>query len=468
VEFESAFGKTRNLGALFRNRADDLSCFLLQVGGVALKSKLERARIQAGRRCRQIRDLWQLEGLAGIAKHTRRFAAERLAPKSVVMPVNRADVIAADLSRQFPSVIPEIISGEPLLINWVTSSPSAGSGGHTTLFRILRYLEEHGYRNRVYLYEVYGGDHNYYRSIIRDYYGFHGPVRKVDDGMEDAHIVFATGWPSAYPVFNSSCAGKRFYFVQDFEPYFHAVGSLSALAENTYRMGFHAITAGKWLAVRLREEFGMPADSFDFGCDTAAYYHMHDVKRSGIVFYARPEADRRGFEIGLMAMEIFAARHPEIDLHFYGDKIDGLPFRFFNHGRIKPEQLNDIYNRCYGGLSLSLTNVSLVPHEMLAAGCIPVVNEAVQNRIVLNNPFVRYAQLYPHALAAELEAVVAARDFNSISQAAAQSVSRTTWEDAGATVDRVLRRALQEGIHTLAERPLRREIRDAHDEAVAL
>jgi O-antigen biosynthesis protein len=256
-----------------------------------------------------------------------------------------------------------------------------------------------------------------------------------------AHAAVTTSWPTAYPVFNFACAGKRFYFVQDFEPLFYPTGSLSFLAENTYRMGFHAITAGRWLAQKLSAEFGMSADSFEFGCDTSRYYRLPDTPRSGVVFYARPEAARRGFELGIMAIEMFAAAHPEID-HFYGEKMGRLPFRFIDHGRIAPEELNSIYNRCYAGLSLSLTNVSLVPHDMLAAGCIPVVNDAVHNRIVLDNSFVRYAEAYPKALASELDAVVTGGNFDSMSKAAAASVRLTTWDAAGATVDTIFRRVL--------------------------
>jgi glycosyltransferase involved in cell wall biosynthesis len=265
--------------------------------------------------------------------------------------------------------------------------------------------------------------------------------------MEDAHAVFATAWPTAYPVFNSPCKGKRFYFVQDYEPHFHPVGALSLLAENTYHMGFHAITAGRWLAVKLREECNSPADSFEFGCDTSVYRIRESSQRTGLVFYARPEAPRRGFELGMMAMETFAARNPSIDMHFYGERMGKLPFSVIDHGRVNPERLNEIYNKCFAGLSLSLTNVSLVPHEMLAAGCIPVVNEARQNRIVLDNPFIRYAQPYPEALAAALEEVVQDPDFNSLSRSAAASVRGVTWSDAGATVDGIVRSALENEVN---------------------
>ncbi len=320
-----------------------------------MNNAIRSTQIQIGRRYRQLRQLWMAKGTRGVTYRIRTAVAEYLLPNEVALPVDRDDVLAADLSQAFRAAVPEIKSGEPLLINWVMI-PAGPSGGYTTIFRMIRYLEAHGYRNRVYFYNIFGADHEYYESFVRTFYGFHGQVSRLDNGMEDAHAVIATAWSTAYPVVNSRCAGKRFYFVHDYEPYFHPVGAVSLLAGNTYRMGFHAITAGKWLSQKLRAEFGMAANSFEFGCDTAIYHLAHNTKRSGIVFYARPEAARRGFELGLMAMEIFAARRPDIDLHFYGDTIGKLPFRIINHGRVQPEKLNQIYNQCYAGLSLSLTN----------------------------------------------------------------------------------------------------------------
>jgi hypothetical protein len=404
--------------------------------------KLQVAQKQFGRRFRQICELSRQGGVRILADKLRTALSERLVPKGTYLPVRPADVMEADLSRSPQSTMLPIDSGQALLVNWITTPPSAGSGGHTTLFRIVRYLESHGYRNRIYFYDVFHGDHEYHKSIVRDYFGFHGLVADVSDGMDDAHIVMATGWPTAYPAFNSKCAGKRCYFVQDYEPFFHPTGAASLLAENTYRMGFHGITAGKWLARKLSDEFGMSADVFEFGCDTSSYSRLERSNRAGLVFYARPEAARRGFELGLMALEVFAARRPEITLHFYGELMGSLPFKFVNHGRVTPKVLNEIYNSCYAGLSLSLTNVSLVPHEMLAAGCIPIVNEGMQNRVVLNNPFVRYAAPFPQALASALESVVMDPDFESLSAAAAGSVKGISWNDAGAKVDQILRRVL--------------------------
>ena len=399
---------------------------------------------QISRRVSQLRSVWANDGARGIVDRLRRAAAERLAPTSPMAPVRSSDLLAVDLANPFAPPVRRISPHEPITINWVITPPSPGSGGHTTIFRLLHYLATHGYSNRVYFYDAYGGDHAYYASIVRSYYKFEGPIGRVEQGMEDAHVVMATAWPTAYAVHTSRCAGKRFYFIQDFEPLFYPAGSFSSLAECTYRMGYHGLSIGRCFADRISAEFGMTVDTFPYGCDLSQYRSENQTERSGIVFYARRDSARRGTELGLMALEAFARRRPEIEIHTYGDKLGKLPFRSIDHGRISPEEINKIYNRCRAGLSLSFTNVSLVALEMLAAGCIPVLNDTVQVRTDLASPFARYAAPTPQALAAQLEAVVSTHDFASLSASAAASVRSTTWNEAGSAVDTILRRVLQE------------------------
>jgi hypothetical protein len=398
------------------------------------------------RRWRQVRALWQAHGLRGLAAHARGALARRVAPAQEWLPVGADDLLAADLSRPFDPPRRPWRPDEPLVIDWVCTPPGAdfGFGGHATLFRIVNFLGERGHLNRLYLHDVYCGDLAHQTEIVRRQYGFRGPVARVQDGMEDAHAVVATGWPTAYPVFNARCSGRRCYLVQDFEPDFHPMGSLAVLAENTYRMGFHGITAGPWLAERLRRDYGMAADAFDLGCDLERYRRTADMPRRGIAFYARPRAARRGFEVGMLALELFARRRPDLEIHLFGAKVGTTRFRCIDHGPLSPAELNRLYNRCHAGLSLSLTNVSLVPLEMLAAGCIPVVNDAEHTRRVLDNAHVSYADFTPHALAARLEAIVGLGDFDAVSRAAAASVRRVHWEQAGATVEQSLRRVVSE------------------------
>jgi hypothetical protein len=415
--------------------------------------KLERARAEVARRYRQVYRVWAEHGGQGVWEWVQRAVANRLAPTAMLpLYVRPGDVLATDMTAP-RSWAPMPFDGKgPLVVNWVTSPPSAGSGGHTTMFRLIEYLERSGNICRVYLYDVAGSDATYFSSRVRNVFPeFAGEIDDVANGMADAHAVVASAWPTAYPVYVDHCRGKRFYLVQDFEPWFYPLGALSVFAENTYRMGFHAITAGRFLASKLSAEYGMAADAFDFGCDSA--YHLVDGPsvRDGIVFYAKPETPRRAFELGLMALRLFSQRHPDITIHFYGSQVGKLPFAFKNHGLLHPDELNKIYNRCLAGLSLSMTNVSLVPHEMLSAGCIPVVNDAEQNRIVLDNPFVCYAPPTPHALANALSDVVATKDFAALAASASASVSSASWEEAGRIVEESIRRALLAQADTVAK-----------------
>ena len=93
---------------------------------------------------------------------------------------------------------------------------------------------------------------------------------------------------------------------------------------------------------------------------------------------------------------------------------------------------------------LSATNVSLVPHEMLAAGCVPVVNDAEHNRIVLDNDQVAYAAATPFELAARLSSLVErdAAEREAAARAAAASVQGSSWETAGTEVERIIRSAV--------------------------
>ncbi len=404
---------------------------------------IKRASKNIIRRYRQMRRLWQEDGGKQVLNGVRRAAARRLAPTTRHLPVRQADILGADVTkpRTWPSLA--LRGGEPMLVNWVTTPPAPGSGGHTTMFRLIEHLERMGHECRVYIYDVYGSDPSYFSSLVQELFPrFKGPVADVTRGMSPAHAVIATSWQTAYPAFNDSCAGKRFYLVQDFEPWFYPAGGQSVLAENTYRMGFHAITAGRFLSGKLRSEYGMTADAFEFGCDTEKYHLLDRDARDGVVFYAKPDAPRRGFEVGIAALQLFAKRHPGLTIYLYGSRNENLPFRFVDHGVLRPDQLNKVYNCCFAGLSLSMTNTSLVPHEMLSAGCIPVVNDAEHNKIVLANPFIRYALPTPHSLADALSAVVSVDDFNTLAASASASVSSLSWDAAGTMVEQCLRRNL--------------------------
>lgn len=403
----------------------------------------------ASERLRQTRRLLAREGAAGIALRLRERAARALVPEGCArLPVDRSDLRRAAQVAAGGWVLPEPLPaqpGQPLTIAWVCVPPSAGAGGHTTMFRMVAALERAGHTCVVYLQDQHGWQLEQHRRTIAQWWPWiSAEVRDLADGIEDAHIIMATGWGSAYAVLGSPARGARGYFVQDFEPAFFPAGSEALLAEATYRFGFFGVTAGRWLALRLQRDYGMEAEHFDFGCDLDSYALDRTLDgerdRTAVCYYSRPSTPRRAFELAALTLDLFAARHPEVEIHLYGEPPPKLPFRVTSHGLLDPAALGALYNRCIAGLSLSATNVSLVPLELLAAGCIPVVNDAEHNRMVLDNPDVAYAPATPFDLCDALCALVEQPAAQRVARAerAAASVAATTWESAGDEVERIL------------------------------
>lgn len=405
-------------------------------------------------RVRQLRRLVRTEGYAGVQTRLRDRAASRIAPADQDrIRVARGDLMRAAEAASAAEAPPPPMDahpGEPLRLAWVCIPPGEGSGGHTTMFRLVAALEQAGHECVVYLHDRHGWSLEQHRRTIRTWWPWvKAEIRDAAEGIDDAHAVFATAWETAYVVLGSPARGARMYLVQDFEPWFYPAGSEALLAEATLRFGFHGVTAGRWLAELLRRDYRMPADHFDFGCDLDRYSLDDDAKRSGVCFFARPSTPRRAFGLGMAALDLFAARHPEVDVHLYGEPPGRPPFDAIDHGLLKPEQLNDLYNRCVAGLVLSATNVSLVPYEMLAAGCIPVVNDAEHNRVVLDNSEVVYAPATPFELANALDALVErpAPERREAARNAAASVRGTTWDQAGSTVEGIVRRVVEAAAH---------------------
>lgn len=399
-------------------------------------------------RLRQTRRLLSAEGAAGLSARLRKRAAAAIAPHGDTrLRVTRDDLTRAAEVAAAGWVLPApapVRAGEPLTIAWVTVPPSESSGGHATMFRMVTALERAGHTCVLYLDDQHGWDIEQHRRNIRTWLpSVRAEVRDVRAGIEDAHALLATSWQTAYPVLASPAKGARFYCVADFEPSFYPAGSEYLLAEATYRFGFYGVTLGKWLAQMLRRDYGMQADHFDFGCDLETYGLDRSPgaadRRTGICYYCRPSTPRRAHELAMATLDLFAARHPEVDIHFYGEPAGRLPFRAIDHGFLKPAQLNALYNRCVAGLALSATNASLVPHEMLACGCIPVVNDAEHARIVLDNDQVSYASPTPFELAHALNALVEQSSAERV-ETAARSVSSTSWDDAGVKFERIIRR----------------------------
>ncbi|WP_161958217.1 rhamnosyltransferase WsaF family glycosyltransferase [Arthrobacter sp. H-02-3] len=229
----------------------------------------------------------------------------------------------------------------------------------------------------------------------------------------------------------------RFYFVQDFEPFFYPRGSLYSLAEDSYRFGFTLLALGPMVASTLLREVGVKATIIPFGSDVAAYRRHQSDNRSGVVFFARPGVDRRGYELGRLALRQFHRLHPDQEIHIYGSMVRGWGIPLTQHGMLSRAELNGLYNRTTAGLALSFTNITLVASEMLAAGNIAVLNDHEFSRQVLTNPEAVWAAPTPSSLAAALSEVVTDSGRNIRSERAATHPGHS-WAAAQAELSQIM------------------------------
>jgi hypothetical protein len=80
---------------------------------------------------------------------------------------------------------------------------------------------------------------------------------------------------------------------------------------------------------------------------------------------------------------------------------------------------------------MSLSNMSLLPLELLSSGVTPVVNDGPNNRMVSENPFIEYVPASPKAIARRLAAVYDRPDAVARSLAMSKSVADVNWHDSG-------------------------------------
>lgn len=333
------------------------------------------------------------EGVFGLVKKTYHWfwfrwqvARGRVQPLASSLYYNyitdftRGDGQGAWLPRKSSEQISTKPSSELLSINWIIPNMSLGSGGHMTIFRIVRYLQKFGHCNRVY---IFGGcwqksdkalknfvDENFLKTGAE----FHTNL----DEIKDCDALIATSWQTAYPVRAINNCRQKFYFVQDFEPWFYPMGAEYKFAENTYKFGFYHITAGPWLTKILRQNYQAQADFFDLAYDKKVYHSDYPKKprpRPRLAFYSRPVTPRRAFELGVQAFRELDRRGLDFEVCFFGwEKVDfDVSFKYRHLGILNHRQLAYLYNNVDLGVVFSTTNYSLLPQEMMACRC-PVLD----------------------------------------------------------------------------------------------
>jgi glycosyltransferase involved in cell wall biosynthesis len=283
-------------------------------------------------------------------------------------------------------------------------------GGYLGMFNLALRLAREGYPTRIILHERTEWDMAEWRRQIRKYPGITSLFdeveviarfdRSVPVPVNPRDRFIATNCWAAHIANNTvqTLEETRFLFmIQEYEPYFLPMNSISALFRQAYSFPQLALFSTELLSDFFRQErigvFAEAAGEADAMVFSNAIQKFQPKRESlmrqerRLLVYARPEehAARNLFELGMIALARLA-RDPRVDLSkwsFHGiGSIDrsyslelapGIPLQLLPKTSL--QEYIDMMPRFDVGLSLMLTpHPSLVPLEMASAGMWAVTN----------------------------------------------------------------------------------------------
>lgn len=252
------------------------------------------------------------------------------------------------------------------------------SGGGSSILRIGTFFSSKG--ANVY-YICYNEDdiEKLQKNAEFNVKNFKGKYLTTNDSRKyNFDFVIATMWESVY--FAKNIPGYKIYFVQDYEPYFSAKGDEYILAERTYELGLHVVSLGQWNLQQIRKhtQQNIKMDYIDFPYEPNEYlpvkrnYNAYKARKHfKICVYIKASGRRIPYIIQFMLSKATAELMEQgihLDICFYGLNKKEKVLVGENLGRLSKQQLNSLYQECDFGMVASITNISLVPYEMLATG----------------------------------------------------------------------------------------------------
>ena len=371
-------------------------------------------------------------------------------------PVQLTDSWTFDFAtrgRPLGPVVTEPHSGDasgPWRLAVVVPPWRVGSGGHTTIFRLIRQLELRGHVCAIHVFDPFGRNRHrgtVLREQIREHFvpGVEAEVFVGLDDFDSADVAIATEWTTAFPVRELPRCREKAYLVQDHEPEFFATSAESIWAEETYAMGYRCIAYTPWMADILRDRYGLEARWFECGTDLDVFTYAGEEGRQEdvIAVYARRETERRAVDLAMAGLAVLAQRRPTIRPVLFGSRQrTKLPFAAEDLGVVPPRRLAELYRSAQAGIVFSLTTHSLVAHEMMAGG-LPVVElegDNVGSALGASGDIVELSARTPDAIADAVERLLDDRAAASAMAARARTfVEERTWERAGGQVEDALR-----------------------------
>ncbi|MEY8880069.1 hypothetical protein [Donghicola sp. XS_ASV15] len=270
------------------------------------------------------------------------------------------------------AAVPAELRGNKHKIAVYAPHPIWGSGGHRTIYNLVKALSRAGHEVHL-LSEGRGDQYGYVEqetensaAILHDHW-------QVDIKPDAAIATIMHSAEFLNKKYDEDV--KKFYLVQDNEAEFNMLSDGYVIGENSFAQGLNHLCVGHWLPHLIQSRFGGMAIGAGLGVDTTVYRPFEDIKRrKRVAVLFQPDKPRRMPRISLEALALVKQKHPDLEIVTYGSAPrPDLPFEFEHLGMVNDiSHLNGLYNSAQIGLCISLTNPSRIPFEMMAAGCVPV------------------------------------------------------------------------------------------------
>ena len=257
------------------------------------------------------------------------------------------------------------------------------SGGITSILRLGTYLTRMGYKIAYIDFQNRPVEENICNAKINLSY-VEGKFETLNGAdKKEFDVVIAGNWQAVYYL--NDFDAYKMYFVQDYEPYFFKLNERYLLAKLTYQLGEHIVSLGKWNIEQISKECHIESkmDYISFPYEPSEYsktitrdfYGYKSKKNIKIAVYTKEEGKRIPNILQSIlehASEYFAEKGIVLEIAYFGMKKNHKVRLGQNLGKLNKDQMLKLYNDSDFGMVASMTNISLVPYEMIATG-LPVI-----------------------------------------------------------------------------------------------
>ncbi|WMJ86134.1 glycosyltransferase family 1 protein [Anaerocolumna sp. MB42-C2] len=274
-----------------------------------------------------------------------------------------------------------ISNNKPSKINKITfviERMAKYSGGQTSILRLGTELSKLGYQVGYIVYKPQTKSDmiECSSSNLSNYEGEMYTNKYLDKLNSD--IVIASSWDTV--AFAKKMKGYKMYFIQDYEPYFYSFGELFLMAKKTYEQGLHMVSLGPWNKEMVEKNCKIisPVDEIEFPYESREYptcnrdYAAYAKKKEfTLAVYLKYYGKRLPCITQYLLRQVkeeFKRDGITLNIKYFGEDKSFRCDAGENLGMLSKKELLSLYKRSDFGMVASMSNISLVPYEMLATG----------------------------------------------------------------------------------------------------